>query len=218
MCCACLGASSRAGSRLPSSSSSCCPWWPGDVPPPDYRAGLRFPLTGPPTGPRRRPSSLFPQGSARSVSRATPPQGCVYPLGAPPASRHRSWSFPRRYPGFFRASRGSWLAHVNRELGEVAALRAPSTSGVVSSPHLLSSLGGWRGPSWLDARLEKTLRPGGSREPLDPPYFYGSRTSLSKLSIPVLAALRARCGRWCSPARSRSLLLACLALGLYMYI
>ena len=123
-------------------------------------------------------------------------------------------------PGFFalRASRGSWLAHVNRELGEVAALRAPSTSGVVSSPHLLSSLGGWRGPSWLDAWLEKTLRPGGSREPLDPPYFYGSRTSLSKLSIPVLAALRARCGRWCSPARSRSLLLACLALGLYMYI
>ena len=121
--------------------------------------------------------------------------------------------------GIFRASRGSWLAHVNRELGEVAALRAPSTSGVVSSPHLLSSLGGWRGPSWLDARIEKTLRPGGSREPLDPPYFYGSRTSLFKLSIPVLAALRARCGRWCSPARSRSLLLACLAFGLYvMYI
>ena len=125
---------------------------------------------------------------------------------------------PEALSGVFRASRGSWLAHVNRELGEVAALRAPSTSGVVSSPHLLSSLGGWRGPSWLDARIEKTLRPGGSREPLDPPYFYGSRTSLSKLSIPVLAALRARCGRWCSPARSRSLLLACLAFGLYMYI
>ena len=35
---------------------------------------------------------------------------------------------------------------------------------------------------------------GGSREPLDPPYFYGSRTSLSKLSVPVLVALRARCG------------------------
>ena len=125
---------------------------------------------------------------------------------------------PEALSGVFRAPRGSWLAHVNRELGEVAALRAPSTSGVVSSPHLLSSLGGWRGPSWLDARLEKTLRPGGSREPLDPPYFYGSRTSLFKLSIPVLAALRARCGRWCSPARSRSLLLACLAFGLYMYI
>ena len=125
---------------------------------------------------------------------------------------------PEALSGVFRASRGSWLAHVNRELGEVAALRAPSTSGVVSSPHLLSSLGGRRGPSWLKARIEKTLRPGGSREPLDPPYFYGSRTSLFKLSIPVLAALRARCGRWCSPARSRSLLLACLAFGLYMYI
>ena len=125
---------------------------------------------------------------------------------------------PEALSGVFRAPRGSWLAHVNRELGEVAALRAPSTSGVVSSPHLLSSLGGRRGPSWLKARIEKTLRPGGSREPLDPPYFYGSRTSLFKLSIPVLAALRARCGRWCSPARSRSLLLACLAFGLYMYI
>ena len=150
------------------------------------------------------------------------------PLGKPPLFHDQSSPYveyvgswlvvPEALSGVFRASRGSWLAHVNRELGEVAALRAPSTSGVVSSPHLLSSLGGWRGPSWLDARLEKTLRPGGSREPLDPPYFYGSRTSLSKLSIPVLAALRARCGRWCSPARSRSLLLACLAFGLYMYI
>ena len=178
---------------------------------------LRFPLTGPPTGPRRRPSSLFPRARRDLCHAPLLPRVCVSTwrsagLTAP------ELVVPEALSGVFRASRGSWLAHVNRELGEVAALRAPSTSGVVSSPHLLSSLGGWRGPSWLDARLEKTLRPGGSREPLDPPYFYGSRTSLSKLSIPVLAALRARCGRWCSPARSRSLLLACLAFGLYMYI
>ena len=53
--------------------------------------------------------------SRRKGRRATPPQGCVYPLGAPPASRHRSWSFPRRYPGFFahRAVPGSHTSTVS---------------------------------------------------------------------------------------------------------
>ena len=160
-----------------------------------------------------------------------PPQRFFPRLGAICVTRHSSqgvcvstWRsagltapelvVPEALSGVFRAPRGSWLAHVTRELGEVVALRAPSTSGVVFPRPLLFFLGGWRGPSWSTAWVEKTLRPGGSREPLDPPYFCGSRTSLSKLSIPVLAALRARCDGGAPQHDSRSLLLACLASGL----